>query len=112
MSRPLYCWRCKTVIPMLDEREWAELAVPLGKVIELIKKVRTEQGLSLPDASPIAGAEALNLYRELTGFVETNVHALWHHRLSLFGPPCSSCGKPLRTPKAKHCAECGAWRVG
>lgn len=27
------------------------------------------------------------------------------------GPPCASCGAPLRTPRAKLCAECGA-RLG
>lgn len=111
MSKPLYCWRCKTTLPMLDEQEWSQFAEPLGNIVGLIKKVRLEQGLSLPEAAKVAGLEALYRYREITGFVETNVNALWHHRLSLFGPPCSSCGKPLRTPKAKHCAECGAARA-
>ena len=23
------------------------------------------------------------------------------------GPPCSKCGKPLRTPRARICVECG-----
>lgn len=96
---------------MLYDEEWSQLAEPLGNIFGLIKKVRREQGLPLPEAVNVAGLEALTRYRELTGFVETNVNALWHHRLSLFGPPCQSCGKPLRTPSAKHCAECGAARV-
>ncbi len=95
---------------MLDDQEWLEFAGPLGNSIGLIQKVRAEQGLSLPDALKVGELEALNRYRELTGYAETNVNALWHHRVSLFGPPCSSCGKPLRTPQAKHCAECGAAR--
>jgi hypothetical protein len=109
MSKPLYCWRCKTTLPMLDEQEWSQFAGPLGNIIGVIKKVRLEQGISL--TLHVAELEALSRYREITGFIETNVNALWHHRLSLFGPPCSSCGKPLRTPQAKHCAECGAARV-
>ncbi len=95
---------------MLEEHEWDELAAFLHDFIGRIKKVREEKGLSLADAREQAGLDALHRYRELTGFVETNVNALWHHRLSLFGPPCSSCGKPLRTPRAKHCAECGVAR--
>ena len=58
------------------------------------------------------GQKALALYRDMTGFEETNPDALWHHRVSIFGPPCSRCGKPLRTPRARHCAECGAYREG
>ena len=111
MSERIYCWRCKTVLPMLDEQEWVELAVPLGNFLSLVQQLRREQGLTLPVAVKTAGVEALDRYRQLTGYSETNVEALWHHRLSLFGPPCSSCGKLLRTPRAKHCAECGASRV-
>jgi hypothetical protein len=111
MSKPLYCWRCKTVVPMLDDQEWSQVAVHLEDMVGRIKKARVDQGLSLAEATNGAGLEALNRYRELTGFRETNVVALWHHRLSMFGPACSTCGKPLRTPKAKHCSECGAVRA-
>lgn len=49
-------------------------------------------------------------YERLTGFREDHAAAILHHRLSLYGPPCGACGKPLRTPKARHCAACGAPR--
>ncbi len=51
---------------------------------------------------------AFDEYERMTGFRETNVNALWHHRLSLYGPPCKKCGRLLRTVQARHCAECGA----
>jgi hypothetical protein len=57
-----------------------------------------------------ARADALRRYNELTGFGETVMNALWHHRVSLYGPPCRMCQKPLRTPRAQWCAACGANR--
>jgi hypothetical protein len=46
-------------------------------------------------------------YERITGFHETNPNAVYHHRLSLYGPPCSNCRKPLRSTKARFCAACG-----
>ena len=49
----------------------------------------------------------LEMYRLLTGFVETNPNAVWHHKIDEYGPPCSQCHKPLRTSEARFCAACG-----
>ena len=49
----------------------------------------------------------LEKYREMTGFVETEPNAIMHHRIALYGPPCPRCAKPLRSPQAAFCAECG-----
>jgi hypothetical protein len=51
----------------------------------------------------------LREYERITSLHETNPNAVHHHRLSLYAPPCSICGKPLRTPKARFCAACGKW---
>ncbi len=94
-------------IPMLEVHEWEKIAPLLSNPVSQIKRYREVHGVSLAEARRGWGQEALAAYFEMTGFQETNVDALWHHRVNLFGPPCASCGKPLRTPMAKHCAECG-----
>jgi hypothetical protein len=78
------CWRCKVDIPMLDESEW--------------EYVRPREWAEDQEAFRRA---ALDRYFELTGFRATNIAALFHHRLALYGPPCHRCGKPLRTPRAR-----------
>ncbi|PDT79644.1 hypothetical protein CO675_03310 [Bradyrhizobium sp. C9] len=93
---------------MLDESEWEQVLPHLQAGIEQIQNIRQTHGVGLYEAKiRVYGEGALRRYFEITGFRETNVNAIWHHRLSLFGPPCSSCGKLLRTPRAKFCAACG-----
>jgi hypothetical protein len=85
---------------MLDEQEWKEVFPGL----EQIRRHRAAHGSSLTEAKDaVYGNGALKRYFQITGFHETNVNALWHHRLSLYAPPCNVCGKPLRTPRAKMC---------
>ena len=69
---------------------------------------RKAGGDAILDALDKLDQKVLDTYFQLTGWRETNVCAVWHHRVSLYGPPCQDCGKPLRTPRAKLCAACGA----
>ena len=112
MAQSLYCWRCDTEIPMLDEQEWSVVEPALSQSIQEIQQIRRDRGIDLSEAlKHHYGTSALRLYEELTGFHETNPAAIWHHRLSLYGPPCQACGKPLRTPQAKLCVACGRART-
>jgi hypothetical protein len=109
MAKTLYCWRCKMEVPMLEEHEWEQISPRLSDAVKEIQDYRRAHSASLHEAKDrIYGEGALDRYFEMTGFRETNVNALWHHRLSRVGPPCSTCGKPLRTPRAKLCAACGS----
>lgn len=98
---------------MLDEDEWPEMAAALHRGMRNIKTRRQATGAGLVEVTEgdklqAHYAEALDLYERLTGYREINLLALHHHRLSIYGPPCQACGKPLRTQKAKLCAACGA----
>jgi hypothetical protein len=95
--RELYCWRCRTEVPMLDESEFEQVLIEL-----MLGNEGMERGLPETEAY----RPALDLYEEMTGLRETNMRALYHHRIAMYGPPCERCGKPLRTPAARFCAAC------
>ena len=108
MPQQTYCWRCGIEVPMLTEPEWAQVAPLLSKSVQDIKSFREDTGASLKVAVQQGfDRAALDKYRELTGAIEANIGALWHHRLADCGPPCDSCGRPMRTKEARFCAECG-----
>ncbi len=90
MAKQMHCWRCRTDIPMLDEIEWERMSPLLSSTQD-----------------PDARQKALDLYYAITGVRETNHLAIWHHRTSLYGPPCAKCNNPYRTPEASFCAACG-----
>jgi len=55
---------------------------------------------------------ALDAYERITGVRASHPFHVTYHRLSLYGPPCRNCGKPLRTPEARLGAFCGKNRRG
>ena len=93
---------------MLTEEEWAELSPLLNNYLQRVKEYRSKYGVGLKEALNSVGAPACQKYFEITGYKETNFNAIWHHRLSAYGPKCSSCGHLLRTKEASFCANCGA----
>lgn len=107
--KTLYCWRCKKEVPMLDEHEWQDVYPHIAGGLEAVKAYRLEHGATLTEAKEHHfGQGALDRYFAITGYRETDVQELWHHQLARLGPCCTACGKPLRTPTANFCAECGA----
>jgi len=109
VATTMYCWRCKIDLPILTEEEYRQV-FPTG-FMEQIRDYREKTGADLRQAQAVVGEQALATYERITGFREANPFALYHHRLSLYGPPCSECGKPLRTPAANYCAACSAPRA-
>jgi len=80
-------------------------------VLGAAKETRREKALAVGDSLIDAVFEPVRLeYERIAGFAIRHQNAVMHHRISLYGPPCAACGKPLRTPKARQCASCGAAR--
>ena len=109
MARMMYCWRCGQDVPMLDEDEWAVMAPIMGLANREVMDYIRLHGVSLDEAR-LRAPSALVKYQQLTGVTIDNHIAIYHHRAANFGPPCTHCGRPLRTPRASHCAECGTLR--
>ena len=83
-------------VPMLDEEEFS-------KIEKLYREAFSKKGLPIDDRFQ----QMRETYHAITGYFESNQNAIMHHRISIFGPPCNNCGKPLRTPEAAFCAACG-----
>ncbi len=107
--KPLWCWRCRREVPMLDEEEYAvayELYLDCAKAI---REFRQTWGLPLKASFFNDQFKPVTVwYERLTGMEDCHYNAVMHHRLALYGPPCKSCGKPLRTSRARFCASCSA----
>jgi hypothetical protein len=80
-------------VPMLEDEEF--------------KRVLSFKGTGTGDLREREFGPVLQEFERITGFHETNINAFYHHVASLYSPPCSNCGKPLRTSRAKSCAACG-----
>lgn len=105
--KKLWCWRCRAEMPMLDEEEYARALELHRGGMRATKEFRQRWEIPLEHASMEQRFQpVLDFYEQLTSFKETNENAVMHHRLALYGPPCKHCGRPLRTPKAKLCANC------
>src|SRR5689334_3846841 len=106
-----WCWRCHREVGYLDDDEAA-----------IVQQLMVDQFAVDDDASTPNFFErvrrlqqpAIDAYVDMTGeeppsHMNHAWHVLYRHRLSLLGPTCLECGKPLRTPRASFCANCG-WR--
>jgi hypothetical protein len=118
--RVMYCWRCGLDVAMLNEEEFLIIEELYAKAVRAIKAYgRTRDPdmdvSTLNDRTTAFILEQyrpiLEEYRRITGQQHLTQPAdLMHHRISIYGPDCSHCGKPLRTPRATYCAACGADR--
>ena len=86
---------------MLDEEEFMEVAGLYSEAMKATKEFPLERAPIDQIFSPVRLR-----YEQLTGMQNCHQNAIMHHRLLLYGQPCSACGKALRTPKAKLCGAC------
>ncbi|HEY9059913.1 MAG TPA: hypothetical protein VIO64_05315 [Pseudobacteroides sp.] len=105
----MWCWRCKQTVGMLNEDEYNRIHRIYGECMEKAKLYRKNTGSSL-EKTPLDDffKPVIEEYEKITGFKGFHHNAVMHHRISIYGQPCKCCGKPLRTPRAKMCAACGA----
>jgi hypothetical protein len=108
----LWCWRCQREMPMLETPEAALVHKAHLGGMRVVEEEAQQRGrvlvpMQLESIVVRRLQPMLEMYRLLTGFVETNPNAVWHHMADQYGPPCPRCHKPLRTPEARFCAACG-----
>jgi hypothetical protein len=103
-----FCWRCKKDVPTLDDNEFEQITTLLSAADQELPEYR--EAFNIPDGDVTVDEllrPVFDVYEKMTGVRTSNTSEIMHHRLSLYGPPCSSCGKLLRTPQAAKCLMCG-----
>ena len=93
---------------MLDEAEDAEVAAATVKAMRSLSARAEREGRDVSGAEKRDALQAgRDAHARLTGRRDADAHAVRRHVLARYGPPCAACGKPLRTPQARACMECG-----
>jgi DNA-directed RNA polymerase subunit RPC12/RpoP len=104
----LWCWRCGKEMPMLDEQEYTQASRLFGECATATKEFRQHRHVPLDSAISERDFRPIrDWHKQLTG-ADCHRDAIMHHRLASLGDPCRICGKPLRSPRAKMRAACGA----
>ncbi len=117
-----YCWRARREMPMLEDHEVdyiADVWEACGHDPELAFETlnaesERRRGVPLTPAPEAERRIAFRMwhlcagYELFTGTPLGNPNYFCPLCVSWYGPPCAHCGKPLRTSKARFCAECGA----
>jgi hypothetical protein len=94
-------------MPMLDEGEFAEISQLFQCGMRATKEFRERWGIPLESVSIRERFLPVRLrYEKMTGLKDCHENAILHHQISMYGPLCARCGKPLRTPQAKLCGAC------
>ncbi|TYQ15884.1 UNVERIFIED_CONTAM: hypothetical protein Cloal_2377 [Acetivibrio alkalicellulosi] len=103
------CRRCKQEVEMLNEEEYIRVYEIYGECIKRTKAYRETNETTFSE-TPVDELfrPVVEEYEKITGFKGFHHNAIMHHRISTYGQPCKNCGIPLRTPRAKMCAACGA----
>ncbi len=92
---------------MLDEEEFAGIARLHKESSLVVKDFRRTFGTLLVNVPLHEIYEPVRThYERITGIKESNHDEILMHRVSLYGPLCKRCQKPLRTPRAKVCGAC------
>ena len=103
-----YCWRCKQVVPVLNEEDFTKIATLFDEAWQKANQLRLRnRELSLKQIEQEAYAPVIEAYKQLTGATGISPYEIIKHRALYYGAPCSVCGKNLRTPLASKCFECG-----
>ncbi len=102
-----WCWKCRAEVPLFDETEWLRLEPLLRDGMQATMDYRRDHQVALVDVDlSLVYKNALDAHEDMTGTRPADPFTMWHHRRADFGPPCTNCGRPLRTPGVTECHEC------
>ena len=105
----VFCWRCRRWVRTLNDNEYQQAHALLRALKDAHRE--TDSGTISRDELERRLAALHEVQVQLSDGENVSLSELLRHRPEYFGPPCSHCGKNLRTPRARMCVACGQKRV-
>jgi hypothetical protein len=102
-----YCWRCGLFVVVIEDQDLDEFDRLFAHGVSELTRLGAPVDPSNEDYRT-AFRGVYEFYDKLRGDTGIAAEEIALHKAAMFGPPCQTCAKNLRSEGDTHCHDCGA----